>query len=386
MAAATQVDSYIMNIGEVIYTSYVKISLQIARNAYDSLTDKQKTLVAHPEILQQAEETYNQMKASAVASAIAGIGEVTLDKKELIFGIQDQYDALTDQQKALVKDYDVLKQAITKYKNLVVVQPVIEQIRELGGVENVTLDSKTAIQAAIQVYNSLTGDQQELVTNYDVLEALAAAYDSLAAVDRVIRMIDAIGVVSQASGSQIQQARAAYDALTVEQQKQITNRSTLESAEAAYAALEKPQTTVDTSTDRIKGNQESLESLRRSRSGSSASSKNTETLEEAGKKGKNQSKKKDTDAKATEENEEALEEEQAETEDSSLPSWLADQLDVGAQSEETENTQETEKTGKHTTLLLVLLIVFGACVILTAGFAVALYQASKKRKASQVHY
>lgn len=455
MAAATQVDSYIMNIGEVIYTSYVKISIQIARNAYDSLTDeqkalvstyqilldaeaewarleeennfteddmelaarvdeliaaigtvtedsqeaiatarnaydsltdKQKTLVAHPEILQQAEETYNQLKASAVASAIAGIGEVTLDKKELIFGIQDQYDALTDQQKALVKDYDILKQAITKYKNLVVVQPVIEQIRELGGVENVTLDSKTAIQAAIQVYNSLTGDQQELVTNYDVLEALAAAYDSLAAVDRVIRMIDAIGVVSQASGSQIQQARAAYDALTVEQQKQITNRSTLESAEAAYAALEKPQTTVDTSTDRIKGNQESLESLHRSGSGSSASSKNTETLEEAGKKGKNQSKKKDTDAKATEENEEALEEEQAETEDSSLPSWLADQLDVGAQSEETENTQETEKTGKHTTLLLVLLIVFGACVILIAGFAVALYQASKKRKASQVHY
>ena len=386
MAAATQVDSYIMNIGEVIYTSYVKISIQIARNAYDSLTDKQKTLVAHPEILQQAEETYNQLKASAVASAIAGIGEVTLDKKELIFGIQDQYDALTDQQKALVKDYDILKQAITKYKNLVVVQPVIEQIRELGGVENVTLDSKTAIQAAIQAYNSLTGEQQELVTNYDVLEALAAAYDLLAAVDRVIRMIDAIGVVSQASGSQIQQARAAYDALTVEQQKQITNRSTLESAEAAYAALEKPQTTVDTSTDRIKGNQESLESLRRSGSGSSASSKNTETLEEAGKKGKNQSKKKDTDAKATEENEEALEEEQAETEDSSLPSWLADQLDVGAQSEETENTQETEKTGKHTTLLLVLLIVFGACVILTAGFAVALYQAAKKRKASQVHY
>lgn len=211
---------------------------------------------------------------------------MTLDKKELIFGIQDQYDALTDQQKALVKDYDILKQAITKYKNLVVVQPVIEQIRELGGVENVTLDSKTAIQAAIQAYNSLTGEQQELVTNYDVLEALAAAYDLLAAVDRVIRMIDAIGVVSQASGSQIQQARAAYDALTVEQQKQITNRSTLESAEAAYAALEKPQTTVDTSTDRIKGNQESLESLRRSGSGSSASSKNTETLEEAGKKGK----------------------------------------------------------------------------------------------------
>ena len=45
MAAATQVDSYIMNIGEVIYTPYVKMSIQIARTAYDSLTERQKNMV-----------------------------------------------------------------------------------------------------------------------------------------------------------------------------------------------------------------------------------------------------------------------------------------------------------------------------------------------------
>ena len=89
MELAARVDELIAAIGTVTEDSQEAIAT--ARNAYDSLTDKQKTLVAHPEILQQAEETYNQLKASAVASAIAGIGEVTLDKKELIFGIQDQY-------------------------------------------------------------------------------------------------------------------------------------------------------------------------------------------------------------------------------------------------------------------------------------------------------
>jgi len=91
--------------------------------------------------------------------------------------------------------------------------------------------------AAINMYNALTGEQQELVTNYDVLEMLIRVYDSKAAIDRVTRLIDSIGAVSSASGSQIQEARAAYDALTLDEQKQIRNLSVLEHAEAAYAAL-----------------------------------------------------------------------------------------------------------------------------------------------------
>lgn len=69
MELAARVDELIAAIGTVTEDSQEAIAT--ARNAYDSLTDKQKTLVAHPEILQQAEETYNQLKASAVASAIA---------------------------------------------------------------------------------------------------------------------------------------------------------------------------------------------------------------------------------------------------------------------------------------------------------------------------
>ncbi len=154
-------------------------------------------------------------------AAIAGIGEVTLEKKEQIFAVQAQYEALTEIQKKLVTDYNVLVQAIRRYQNLVAVQPVIRQIHELGGVESITLESGTAIMAAINMYNALTGEQQELVTNYDVLEMLIRVYDSKAAIDRVTRLIDSIGAVSSASGSQIQEARAAYDALTLDEQKQM---------------------------------------------------------------------------------------------------------------------------------------------------------------------
>ena len=110
------------------------------------------------------------------------------------------------------------------------------------------------------MYNALTGEQQELVTNYDVLEMLIRVYDSKAAIDRVTRLIDSIGAVSSASGSQIQEARAAYDALTLDEQKQIRNLSVLEHAEAAYAALTQNGANARPGTG--EGNQETLESLR----------------------------------------------------------------------------------------------------------------------------
>lgn len=446
MAAATQVDSYIMSIGDVIYTPYVRMSIQIARTAYDGLTDTQKELVtayqvlldaekqwealeaehnyteddlalaaqadsliaaigtvtedsgdviakaryaydglpekikpivSNLDLLIKAEQTYDQLKASKVVAAIAGIGEVTLEKKDQIFAAQDAYDALTDSQKKLVTDYQVLAQAVTTYQNLLVVQPVIWQIQELGGVESITLESGTAIMAAIQMYNSLTGDQQQLVTNYDVLEMLIQVYDSKVSVDRVTRLIDGIGAVSTASGSRIQEARAAYDALTLEEQKQITNRSVLEHAEAAYAALMQGASAQQPGTS--DGNQETLESVRSGNTfGLSDLAQGTQNP--AGTVAGN------IEGVLTEEAAGAATEElQVQAEDAALPSWLEDQLDAGT-AEESTAVKTIQKNGKYQTLLMILLIIFAACGILTIGFAVALAQAAKKRKATQVHY
>ena len=54
--------------------------------------------------------------------------------------------------------------------------------------------------------------------------------------------------------------------------------------------------------------------------------------------------------------------------------------------EDSTAVKATGKDGTYRTLLSVLVIVFTTCGILTIGFAVALAEAAKKRKATQVHY
>ena len=83
-----------MNIGEVIYTPYVKMSIQIARTAYDSLTERQKSMVTAYQILLDAEKQWEILEAensytdedlalaAEVDKLIDAIGSVTEDSGE----------------------------------------------------------------------------------------------------------------------------------------------------------------------------------------------------------------------------------------------------------------------------------------------------------------
>lgn len=453
LAAATQVDGYIMNIGEVIYTAYVKTSIQIARSAYDSLTDeqkelvttyqvlleaeaawellaeeneateedmnlatevdalidaigavtldskdviyaarlafdglneKQKALVSHPETLFGAEEVYDNMCASVVIAAIAAIGEVTLDKREIIFQAQDAYDALADSQKALVTDYPVLQNAVIRYQNLVVVQPVIEQINEIG---EVTLESTDRITAAIRAYNALTGEQQQLVGNYDILEAAAARYDSLAAIRNVITKINQIGTVSLASGQQLADIRTAYQNLTAEEQREVTNLSILENAEAAYAALQNPRVDGNTETGNIHGNQASLADVYKNSGNGEASGSagggdsNNQPVQDGAGIG--------SVVGTVDGNTMTAEAADGET---GLPEWLESQFDEKGTAADadpetlTAMAKEQAALLKWRRILLMLGILMAACSVLTGTFAVALKKSAQKRKEKRVHY
>ena len=61
-------------------------------------------------------------------------------------------------------NYDQLLQAAEQYQNLTAAAPVIELIGQIG---EVTLESGGQITQAIEAYNALNGDQQELVTNFN---------------------------------------------------------------------------------------------------------------------------------------------------------------------------------------------------------------------------
>ncbi len=112
--AAEEVETYIGEIGEVIYIPYVKTSIQTTRSAYDKLTDRQKELVTNVQVLLDAEAEWEKLEeeyeatemdkemAAIVDELIEAIGEVTADSKEAIDAARNAFDALTENQKVLV--------------------------------------------------------------------------------------------------------------------------------------------------------------------------------------------------------------------------------------------------------------------------------------------
>ena len=260
----------INTIGTVEYTPECKAKIDAATAAYNSLTDDQKSLVSNYNDLRNAGRGYarlkaaeDQRKANMVINGINNIGEVTYtgecNKKIAI--AKKAYGMLTADQKALVTNYNVLAAADAKYKELrdaanasaedkSASDSVISKINAIGTVAY-SDSSKFKIDIARKAYNELTANQKALVTNYNTLTAAEAKYNELkaaadkaaadkAAADAVIAKIKAIGTVEYTSAckAKIDDARSAYNALTADGKKLVTNYSVLTAAEAEYANLE----------------------------------------------------------------------------------------------------------------------------------------------------
>lgn len=127
-AAAKAVDNLIDAIGEVALTDDCKAKIDAARTAYDALTDAQKALVSKLDILTDAEAKLAQLKKEAadkaavddVIAKIDAIGKVKLDKdsKAKITAARAAYDALDDELKAQVTNYNTLLAAEKRYQQL----------------------------------------------------------------------------------------------------------------------------------------------------------------------------------------------------------------------------------------------------------------------------
>lgn len=193
------------------------------------------------------QERIDRAAAAAVDSLIDEIGDVTLESKQAIETARAAYDNLTPTQKTYVTKLNTLTAAEAAYKNLVdqkAADDVMEKINEIG---EVTLDSKTAIEAARAAYNALTPDQKPLVENYNVLtdaeaelarlEAEAKYEADLAAAAQVDEMIERLFPVNRYSGPAIRMARAAYDALTEDQKALVKHYDDLVKAEAEFAEI-----------------------------------------------------------------------------------------------------------------------------------------------------
>ena len=395
--AASAVDELINKLEPV--TIDKKDAILQARKAYDTLTKKQQSLVAHPEYLNRAEQTYDKLKAQEVSAEISAIltGTITLNSKDAIYKAQQLYDALTDNQKKLVTNYKQLQNAKATYQNLILASPVIELIKNIG---EVTLEKGGAITRAIEAYNALTAEQQELVSNYSVLEEAYQNYSDLLAAHQVSTKISQIGVVTKESGSLLGQIRNAYNNLSDRQKSLVENYSDLEKAESAYQGLNKSDETSqikntaaagETAANSHAGAHESGYAKQNGSSNSTGSgnaaeksggSKNTEQAQE---KKTEETAKENQEAKTEQTGNADGEESSAENETALLSGEEGD-AGVSMQNGEENTAKSSVPTAQNYRVVKILCAVLGVLVILVLAGIGFMVIGSKKRKKILLKY
>ena len=229
-----------------------KEQIQAARDAYEDLLPKYKAIF-NKDTLRKLLEAENGKgdsitKVIAAIDALPAADKLTLEDKDAVIKARNLYDALDDESKTVISNYSKLTEAEAKIKELekqqeqkekdkAAAEKVIAAIDALPSADNLTLNPYVLqlldnIQAQ---YNALTEAQKALVANYSVLQTLRSLIPDLKAAAAVVDKINAIGEVTsdnyQKKQALVIEARTAYDALTADQKKRVTNYAELEKAE-----------------------------------------------------------------------------------------------------------------------------------------------------------
>ncbi len=257
--AIDEVKALIDAIGEVDLCDDCKANIEAAEAAYDALDDTLKARVENYQTLLDARAAYDALVASqarvdAVIGKIDAIGEVTLGSLADIQAAEAAYEALSDDEKDRVENYQTLLDARDEYEALKAAADkeeadraaalgVDNMIAALGEEADITLESEADIKAARAAYEALTDDQKAYVNNLTALETAEAVLEGLkadkAAIDEVIDAISQIGeVVYPDSKDAIDAAQAAYDNLADNLKDRVTNDIVLTAAQQKYEALE----------------------------------------------------------------------------------------------------------------------------------------------------
>ena len=168
--------------------------------------------------------------------------ELKMKHIAVVEDIRAQYNALSEEAKALVKNLAVLETAeatISAFDDEDYANGVEELIANLPTVENVTLADVEAVAEVRTVYGSMSASIQTLVENYATLTALEAKLDQLTGevVKNAIEQLPAVEDLVLANKVDVESVRSAFDALTDAQKAHVNNVAKLEALEAKITEL-----------------------------------------------------------------------------------------------------------------------------------------------------
>ena len=247
-----------------------KGTVQNAKSAYDKLSDSKKGDVSNYNKLREAEAVIKQLEndkeaaeeaerrekadreaAQKVIDLINKIPDsISISDANTIHTARNGYDSLENRQQDYVSNSGKLFGAETTLSNIEgyidAAKPVVDKIDKIP--DNIKLEHKGIVSDARTAYDALTENQKKYVTNY---ETLLSAEDAISliekeisenseAADPVIKKIDAIpNTVTLDSKDKVTDARNAYNLLTANQKAYVTNYKKLTKAEEEIARLEK---------------------------------------------------------------------------------------------------------------------------------------------------
>ena len=234
--AVAAVKELIDAIGEVTLDS--GDAIDAARTAYDKLPEAKKVLVDNYEKLTAAEEAYTALVDAAAAKAvddlIDAIGEVTADSGDAIKAARAAYDALTDTQKELVKNYEKLLAAEELYEELTASAAAIAQ-KAAEEAKQAQEEAEAAQKAAEEAAEAAKAAQEAAeAAAAKAGENNAAAEEARKAAETAQAAAEAAQAKAEEAQKKAEEAKAGADAA----QKAAEENNAAAAAEAAKAVSE----------------------------------------------------------------------------------------------------------------------------------------------------
>lgn len=207
------------------------------KERYDAFVNAKQGTVSNEEKLLAAVEQIERLTAEKLAEteeAIAKIGTVTLEDEAQITLAVRLYSRLLEKDKRQVAGADKLKAAENALFELKAsVEGLIEKIDQLPEKEDITLADQAAVQELWAAYEALSEDDQKKITN---LQRLLDARDKIKELNDLLAVSDLIAqigklpekdAVTLAEEETVTALYTRYDALHAAAKDAVTNRQKL---------------------------------------------------------------------------------------------------------------------------------------------------------------
>ena len=219
-------------------------AVEAARQAYDALSEDERALVKKASDLEAAEEKLHRLTvknaASIIDALIKSVRKVSLDNRETVLAVRAAYDAADPEVKKEVRLLATLKKAEKKIHKLEVAAAAAEFDASVEALGEITLGSKAGVQAARESYEALDEEVRAKVTTLDELtgaEETIAFLEKKACAAEMDAAIAGLGTVTLDSEKSVRSLRGKYASLPEDVRELVTAEETLVRAESRLQTL-----------------------------------------------------------------------------------------------------------------------------------------------------